>query len=173
MPLPISCSLQSLCCWWSLCFCCFCSSGPGTSYCCLLNLTQKGRLRLCNMWSACLSFLSFLLYIRNKESFAHVNMKWGTGLIQVECLMSVCCRVSEPGRYCQVLVSCRFLVFSDLGRTLHSILNDGVRLNEKAAFQIVVRLVRREPILSERLVQKRHTTFPLIFYRCVKANPGV
>uniref|UniRef100_A0A8C3BYL7 VRK serine/threonine kinase 3 n=1 Tax=Cairina moschata TaxID=8855 RepID=A0A8C3BYL7_CAIMO len=35
----------------------------------------------------------------------------------------------------------RFLVFSDLGRTLHSILNDGVRLNEKAAFQIVVRLL--------------------------------
>ncbi|NXJ12381.1 VRK3 kinase, partial [Odontophorus gujanensis] len=35
----------------------------------------------------------------------------------------------------------RFLVFSDLGRSLQSILNDGVHLNEKAAFQIAVRLL--------------------------------
>ncbi|KAM6351716.1 serine/threonine-protein kinase VRK3 isoform 3-T3 [Alca torda] len=36
----------------------------------------------------------------------------------------------------------RFLVFSDLGRTLQSVLNDGLYLlREKAAFQIVVRLL--------------------------------
>ncbi|XP_075293172.1 serine/threonine-protein kinase VRK3 isoform X2 [Opisthocomus hoazin] len=38
--------------------------------------------------------------------------------------------------------SYRFLVFSDLGRTLQSVLNDGLHvLREKAAFQIVVRLL--------------------------------
>ncbi|XP_074453455.1 serine/threonine-protein kinase VRK3 isoform X2 [Larus michahellis] len=38
--------------------------------------------------------------------------------------------------------SYRFLVFSDLGRTLQSVLNDGLYLlREKAAFQIVVRLL--------------------------------
>ncbi|NXS47227.1 VRK3 kinase, partial [Balaeniceps rex] len=38
--------------------------------------------------------------------------------------------------------SYRFLVFSDLGRTLQSVLNDGLHLlKEKAAFQIVVRLL--------------------------------
>ncbi|XP_068276296.1 serine/threonine-protein kinase VRK3-like isoform X2 [Nyctibius grandis] len=38
--------------------------------------------------------------------------------------------------------SYRFLVFSDLGRTLQSVLSDGLHvLREKAAFQIVVRLV--------------------------------
>uniref|UniRef100_A0A8C3KQ30 VRK serine/threonine kinase 3 n=1 Tax=Calidris pygmaea TaxID=425635 RepID=A0A8C3KQ30_9CHAR len=38
--------------------------------------------------------------------------------------------------------SYRFLVFSDLGRTLQSVLNDGLyQLREKAAFQIVVRLL--------------------------------
>ncbi|XP_052535620.1 inactive serine/threonine-protein kinase VRK3 [Tympanuchus pallidicinctus] len=35
----------------------------------------------------------------------------------------------------------RFLVFSDLGRSLQSILNDNLHLNEKAAFQIAVRLL--------------------------------
>ncbi|OXB70868.1 UNVERIFIED_CONTAM: hypothetical protein H355_014757 [Colinus virginianus] len=35
----------------------------------------------------------------------------------------------------------RFLVFSDLGRSLQSILNDGLHLNEKATFQIAVRLL--------------------------------
>ncbi|XP_050762172.1 inactive serine/threonine-protein kinase VRK3 [Gymnogyps californianus] len=38
--------------------------------------------------------------------------------------------------------SYRFLVFSDLGRTLQSVLNDGLHLlREKAAFQIIVRLL--------------------------------
>ncbi|KAM9372425.1 serine/threonine-protein kinase VRK3 [Phaethornis superciliosus] len=38
--------------------------------------------------------------------------------------------------------SYRFLVFSDLGRTLQSVLNDGLHLlREKAAFQIVVRML--------------------------------
>ncbi|KFZ49188.1 Inactive serine/threonine-protein kinase VRK3, partial [Podiceps cristatus] len=38
--------------------------------------------------------------------------------------------------------SYRFLVFSDLGRTLQAVLNDGLHLlGEKAAFQIVVRLL--------------------------------
>ncbi|POI22158.1 hypothetical protein CIB84_014095, partial [Bambusicola thoracicus] len=35
----------------------------------------------------------------------------------------------------------RFLVFSDLGRSLQSILNDNLHLSEKAAFQIAVRLL--------------------------------
>lgn len=51
-------------------------------------------------------------------------------------------------------------MFSDLGRTLQSVLNDGLHLlREKAAFQIVVRLVCREKILSKRHFQKRPLNF--------------
>lgn len=104
LPLSFSCFLQSLCCWWSHCFCCFCPSGQGTRYSCLLSLiTQRGDY-ICNTWSTCLSFSRSFLLPKVGEMFARVNLK--EGLIQVDCLTSVCCRVSKSGRYCYVLSSC-------------------------------------------------------------------
>lgn len=48
-------------------------------------------------------------------------------------------------------------MFSDLGRTLQSILNDGLHLlREKAAFQLVVRLVGREPVLPKTFSEETY-----------------
>ena len=70
--------------------------------------------------------------------------------------LAICCRDSEPGSHCYILTSCRFLLFSDLGPSLQAVLNDGLHLNEKAAFQIAVRLAQREATLSKRRPTRRN-----------------
>lgn len=73
----------------------------------------------------------------------------------------------------QRLFSCRFLVFSELGRSLQSVLSDGLHLlREKAAFQIAIRVVCGEPVLPKRFLQKRLLTSFWISQRCFKPAPG-
>lgn len=65
-------------------------------------------------------------------------------------------------------------MFSDLGRSLQSVLSDGLHLlREKAAFQIAVRVVCGEPILPKGLFQKRLLTSFWISQRCFKAVQGL
>lgn len=64
-------------------------------------------------------------------------------------------------------------MFSELGRSLQSVLSDGLHLlREKAAFQIAIRVVCGEPVLPKRFLQKRLLTSFWISQRCFKPAPG-
>lgn len=81
---------------------------PGDTLFLPFKLNTKGRLGLyiCNTGSARLSFSRSFLLSKVEEMFAQGNLELKGGLIQVDRLTSVCCRVSKSGRYCYVLNPC-------------------------------------------------------------------